>query len=350
MDLTDPLTNSVWWLCVAGAFLPGLVIALIALPIGGRLEPATDDAEARNRLIALVAAAFAFIVAFTTNTLWTQALDISTSARTVGQSTTELLQTARQVSPAFDEQARSLLKQFDQASESRDSQAGLDEGSTGVNSIMNSLSDLMTASPDSTSDTSAAFQTFHDNYLQYLLDLNAPGVPKLVGLVVILLGVVLAGVIAASPRQRTRMSTRVFLALSVFVIGLYQFPMWVLNSRELILEAVHPDLSPLDSASAPSNDGLIAAAVLLVVVISVITILLILPGLLRRRKTSDDDPGADPESSFGTDPSNDPDPAASANSGVGAGTADDRSGTRTTAGTGTGTGTDDEHSEKTSPT
>ncbi len=287
MILVDSLHTLDWWGCIVAAFLPGLLIALMALPIGHRMKAASDDAEARNRLIALVAAAFAFIVAFTTNTLWTQDLAIAESARTVGQSTSEMRQAARQVDPDFADQTRSLLQEFDQASEANDLDAGLNEGSTGVGNTLNQLSKLFTEDPKSTQDTSDAYETFHESYLQYLLDLNSPSVPNLIVLVVVLLGLVMAGTIAASPRSHTRMSTRVFLALSVFVVGLYQLPMWVLNSRKLVLEAVHPYLSPVDSASAPSGTGVNQVIVLLSVVIVILTLVLILPGFLGRRRHED---------------------------------------------------------------
>ncbi len=280
MSLTASLNTLDWWGCVLAAFLPGLLVAAIGLPIGRRINVDNDDAEARNRLIALVSAAFAFIVAFTTNTLWTQDLAIAESARAVGQSSSEIMQASEQVGPDFADQTRELLERFDKASETNDIDAGLSEGSTGVKAILDQMSQHLTASASSTKETGDSYQAFHEDYMQYLSDLNAPSVPALIVLVVVLLGIVMAGVIAASPRNRHRMSTRVFLALSVFVIGLYQFPMWVLNSRKLVLEAIHPYLSPVDQASKSAGTGVNSVILLLIAVIAVLFVIIILPGFL----------------------------------------------------------------------
>ena len=281
------LTGLDWWGCILAAFVPSVLIALIALPIGSRIKAEHDDSAMRGRMIALVSAAFAFIVAFTTNTLWTQDLAIAESARTVGQATSEILQVSREVGPDFEAQVREQLKEFDRASESRDLDAGLTEGSTGAKASVNQLSKLLTDSSKSDAETTEAFDTFHAEYRQYLLNLNSPSVPNLILLVIVTLGMLLAGALASSPRTGTWMSARTFVALSVFVVGLYQFPLWVMNSRKLVLDAVHPYLSPLDAAEAPSNSAFITVFFLLVLALAVITVVLVLPGLFRRKPDSE---------------------------------------------------------------
>lgn len=293
MSITDPLANMDLWTCVLAAFLPAFFAALVGLPIGRRITKDRDDAEARTRLISLVAAAFAFIVAFSTNTLWSQDLTIAQSARTVGQTSSEMLQEARKISPEFAENVRSLLRDFDQATQENDIAAGLNEASTDVNGLIAQLDSLLTESNQSTADSAAAYDAFHNAYLQYLLDLNSPSVPYLILLVVVLLGMMMAGAFASSPRTGTWTSTRTFVALSVFVIGIYQFPLWVLASRKLVLEAVHPDLSPIDANVVTRGSAVELTLGLLALVILVLFLVLVLPGLLGKKPRQSADHPAD---------------------------------------------------------
>lgn len=288
MNINDPLNDLTWWGCVLASFLPVTIVALLALPIGHRLSESRDDSAARGRLITLLASAFAFIVAFSTNTLWTQDLSIAESARSVGQSVGEMVEVVSETNPALLPQVESSLDDFFEDSRRNDLQAGLLESSTGVEDTFDQLSELLSQGSTSTADTAAAYETFHDNYDQYLRDLNSPSIPNVIVLVSVILGVGIAGVFASSPRSGHPINTRLMVALSVFTIGLYQFPLWVLNSRTLVLQAVHPYLSPSRATFDTPGTGFLSVVLLLVGVIVVLGLVLVLPGWLHRKKHVDE--------------------------------------------------------------
>lgn len=292
MRIESYLSGLSWWGCALMAFVPAMLIGLAMMPVGRRLDKQADDPDARTRLIGVTASAFAFIVGFTTNTLWSQDVAISESARAVGQSSSEMLQAADEADPSLGTQLRTLLKEFDEKSLRNDDSAGLTEGSSGVRKTLDEIELLTTDSDTSTSDTAAAFEDFHSNYLQYLLDLNAPRVPDLILIVIVLLGMGMSATLASSPRIHHRMTSRWLVGVSVFMIGLYQLPLWVLNSRTLVLASVHRYLSPVDGESHVSRSGLTAELLIMAAAIAAMLLLFVLPGWLWGRKNS---PEPDPE-------------------------------------------------------
>lgn len=286
MSLDRVINNLDWWQCGLLAFIPAVLVALLALPIGFRLSPESDDANERGRLISLVAAAFAFIVAFSTNTLWSQDLAIAQSARTVGQSSDEMIQAAQDVNDQLASGVRTQLEVFDEYSARQDVVVGIGDESSGIGGVLNELSSTLTQGPQSTPATAAAYETFHAAYKQYLLDLNSPSIPNLILLVIVVLGAIMAGAIASSPKKRTNLASRGLLALSVFVIGLYQFPLWVLSSRKIVVSAVHPYLTTVDGSEAPSGGGFGLTALMLLLALVALLALFVVPGVLLRRRES----------------------------------------------------------------
>lgn len=140
------------------------------------------------------------------------------------------------------------------------------------NEVMNTV----TAAAQSAEDVEL-LTTSYSNLVQsgqdYLEALNAPGIPDVYFIAIVLVGLVVAGLIAVhSPRVPTKFSTLMLLT-AVFIVGLLQLPLWVLNSRffeRRLLDTLRFDQSTNATATGQTI-VIILVALLLIAVVAVLT-------------------------------------------------------------------------------
>lgn len=120
---------------------------------------------------------------------------------------------------------------------------------------------------------------------------NSPGVPGVVLVVIVLLGMLLAGVMAAAPRsaQPSRAEATAIdwlMIAGVAIVGLTQWSLWVLNSKEFVLSMILPYFS----GEVKSVTGFHVAVGVVVLVVPLLGAAFLLRARSRRRSVDDEAP------------------------------------------------------------
>ncbi len=120
---------------------------------------------------------------------------------------------------------------------------------------------------------------------------NSPGVPGIILIVIVLLGMVLAGVMSAAPRparpsRREAIAVDWLMIAGVVIIGLTQWSLWVLNSRDFVLSMILPYFST-EFKTLTGLHMVVAAFVLVVPLLVVLGLAMLLRNRSRGRIAED---------------------------------------------------------------
>ena len=247
------------WISVACALLPPMVV-IIGIRLFRRRE-ITNRATltTRGTLQALLSTAFVFSVTFSVNQLWSQNSKIYEAATEVAQSGVDLVDAVDQVDPLA---ADALTTQFTLFLEAADRDS-LDIALSGATAATDILKDIraelseLPADSDQAKAIDTAYESVHSARRAWIAALNAPGIPDVIWINIIVLGLVFAGVIAASPPGNYPRYETEIVALAGIVIGFFQIPLYVLNSREYVQTLTRdifrnsPTITPRPWGSSP---------------------------------------------------------------------------------------------------
>ena len=238
-----------WWALLLLAVLPPAIAAAAAFPIR-RLIPDSDSVvDARTKLVLLGISAYTFTVGFSVNTLWYQDIELNDAALTFDYSVGLLRDAARDhadVLPADIDEKIEALRQPEVVAEAITVLPRQNE------SFRTAWDEVNLAWADAPATALADLNT-HANeaelaFYKLAQSANSPGVPGIILVVIVLLGMLLAGTMAAAPRpaQTSRKETTSIdwlMVAGVAVISLTQWALWVLNSRDFVLSMILPNFA-----------------------------------------------------------------------------------------------------------
>ena len=260
------------WACLAVAFIPAAITALVVRPFAKTLVEDQGTTVLRDRVFGLASTAFVFVVALSTNTLWTQDIDVATAAREMVVSSQELvLQVDREELPNEDEIIEAL-NGFLRAVNESETQIGPLLGYPEVTDALKEVRALIFANPDLIDNEglmeSAIKQLVQDRG-DYLSALNQPGVPDILWIAVVVLGLLLIATFALYPMARSRRFGTTATAVAVFAVGLIQLPMWFLNSAKKEKKMVQPYLADGVGEAIPTDPTIVAQMAATIVVVGI---------------------------------------------------------------------------------
>jgi hypothetical protein len=257
------------WACLAIAFIPAAITALVMRPFAKTLVEDQGTTVLRDRVFGLASTAFVFVVALSTNTLWQQDVDVASAAREMVVSGQEVvLQVEQEKLPNRDEIVEAL-NDFLRAVNATETQLGPLLGTPEVNSALEETRELIYADPDLIDKEGlmdAAFQQLVQDRGDYLSALNQPGIPDILWVAVIILGLLLIATFALYPIARSRRFSTTATAVAVFAVGLIQLPMWVLNSSTQVEKMVQPYLADGVGEAIPTDPPIVGQMVAAIVV------------------------------------------------------------------------------------
>lgn len=233
-----------WWGLLLLATLPAALAAVAAFPLR-RFIPGSDEVvDARNRLLVLGTSAYIFTLAFSVNTLWNQDTKLVTSALSFDDSVSSLKEAARDhadVLPADIDEKIEALRQPDVIVEAVSELPNRDLA------FYRAFDDLTGAWADVPAavgnDLELHAEDTQRDFFEFAASSNTPGVPGIMLVVIMLLGMVLAGAMAAAPLSaglsRTEATAVDWLMIAgVVIVGLVQWPLWILDSRDFVLSII----------------------------------------------------------------------------------------------------------------
>ena len=260
------------WACFVIAFIPAAVTAIVVRPFARTLIEDGGTTVLRDRVFGLASAAFVFIVALSTNTLWNQDVEIANAARSMVTSGQEVAQTADRESLPNKDEIEASLNEFLTLVAVNETEQGPLLGDRNVNQSLRDLSEVIFGnelSDQQYSSLDQSYQTLVDDRSDYLSALNQPGVPDMLWLSVIILGLLLIATFALYPVGRSRRFSNTATAVAVFAVGLIQLPMWVLNSSEQVAKMVDPFISLGVGESVATSPPIVAQLVVTVAIVTV---------------------------------------------------------------------------------
>lgn len=274
MPLDNARRSDVWlenffyqlpiWACFAVAFVPAAVAAVVIRPFARTLVEDGGTTVLRDRVFALASTAFVFVVALSTNTLWTQDADIANAARSMVTSGQELAQTTERTELQNHDQIVESLNRFLNLVADQETEVGPLLGADDVNESLRDLREVIFSNNVSDQDYSSldqSYQNLIEDRSDYLSSLNQPGVPDILWIAVIILGLLLIATFALYPIGRSRRFSNTATVVAVFTVGLIQLPMWVLNSSEQVAKMVDPFISLGVGESVTTSPPIVAQLV-----------------------------------------------------------------------------------------
>lgn len=257
------------WACLAIAFIPAAITALVVRPFAKTLVEDQGTTVLRDRVFGLASAAFVFVVALSTNTLWQQDVDIASAAREMVVSAQEVVLQVDQEELSNRDEIVEALSDFLREVNASETQMGPLLGTPEVNQALKDARSLIFASTDSIDNQDSmdsAFKELIQDRGDYLSALNQPGIPDILWVAVIILGLLLIATFALYPIARSRRFSTTATAVAVFAVGLIQLPMWVLNSSTQVEKMVQPYLADGVGEAIPTDPPIVGQMVAAVAV------------------------------------------------------------------------------------
>jgi len=277
------------------AVLPPALAAAAAFPLRRFIPDSAAVVDARNKLASLGIAAYIFTVAFSINTLWNQDIELANSAMAFDYSVSSLKDAAR-------DHADDLPSDIDEKIEALRQPNVIDEGVSvrrgRDDAFDRALDELTGAWADAPAAVGIDLEPHVEDaalaFFKLSQSANSPGVPSTILVAITLLGMWLAGVMAAAPRSAPSnrgeaTSVDWMMIAAVLVIGLVQWPLWVLNSKDFVLLMILPYFSE----EVRLLTGLHVAAVAVVLVAPFLVTAFLLRTSSRHRRHRRNQPDAD---------------------------------------------------------
>lgn len=284
-----------WWGLLLLALLPPALAAAAAFPLRKFIPDSDAVVDARTKLVLLGISAFIFTVAFSVNTVWNQDIELGNSALSFDNSVSFLKEAAQDHAddlPADINEKIEALRQPDVIDEAVSVRPRQDEA---FDRAFDELTGAWADAPAAVAiDLKLHAEDAERAFVKFSAAANSPGVPGIILVVIVLLGMVLAGVMAAAPRSaqpsREEASSVDWLMIAgVLVIGLVQWPLWVLNSKDFVLSMVLPYFS----GEVMSLNGFHVAVAAVVLVVPFLGTAFVLRARSRHRRHRRSQPDAD---------------------------------------------------------
>lgn len=209
-----------------------LVVRLIVPGSSGDGEPS----KAKQSLIGMLTTAFVFSVTFSTNTVWSQDSQIYKSANEVVQSGLAVLDEVSYTSPSEVTEGDRLFTAVIQSLPNDINELTLKASPESKQAMRDFRIWAMNLDLEGTEQdiVNSLVSTMNGDWREWLVILNGPGVPDVVFLMIIFLGLLLVGTVAFAPLGKNPKSE--FLSVFMFglAVGLIQIPLWVLNSEGFV--------------------------------------------------------------------------------------------------------------------
>ena len=239
------------------AFFPVLLIAAVCRPLSFVLESDAGTNNLRKALTGLLVTAFAFLTSLSTNSLWSNANDVSASVRDMTVQERELMRLVENYESGNAEELEQLFVEYNQSVIQTEMQPGSLIGNQGINDLVQEIRDLVddtATNSDVTNRLQGRMKEFVESRDNYLTALNDPGVPDVLWIAVAVLGIGLVGFLALIPVGHSRRFSSLVMLLIALAIGVIQMPMWVLSSYSYVeLNAVPTLEAPFQAQPAETN-------------------------------------------------------------------------------------------------
>lgn len=293
-----------WWGLLLLAVSPPALAAAAAFPLR-RFIPYSDAVvDARTKLILLGISAYTFTVAFSVNTLWYQDIELGNAALSFDYSVSVLKDAAQEHAddlPAGIGERIEALRQPDVIVEVV---SVLPRANQTFSQVWGELTGGWDELDGAWAQAPAAVGTelkahakdAERAFMQLSRSANSPGVPGIILIVIVLLGMVLSGVMAAAPRsarpsRREAIAVDWLMVAGVVIIGLTQWSLWVLNSKDFVLSMILPYFST-EFKTLTGFHMVVGAFVLVVPLLVVLGATVVLRNRSRRRGVGDVGPDA----------------------------------------------------------
>lgn len=241
------------------AFFPVLLIAAVCRPLSFVLESDAGTNNLRKALTGLLVTAFAFLTSLSTNSLWSNANDVSASVRDMTVQERELMRLVENYESGNAQELEQLFVEYNQSVIETEMQPGALIGNQGINDLVQEIRDLVddaATNSDVTNRLQGRMKDFVESRDNYLTALNDPGVPDVLWIAVVVLGIGLVGFLALIPVGNSRRFSSLVMLLIALAIGVIQMPMWVLSSYSYVeLNAVPALESSFQAQPADTSFG-----------------------------------------------------------------------------------------------
>lgn len=224
------------WACIAVALVPPMTVVLIVRFLARSRTGDGEPGNAKQKLIGMLTTAFVFSVTFSTNTVWSQDSQVYTSANQVVQTGLAILDEVEYVAPSQVGEGEQLFTAVIQSLPSDINELTL-KASPESKQAMRDFRDwsLNLDVTDSEQDiVTSLMSTMNGDWRAWLVSLNGPGVPDVIFLMIVFLGLLLVGTVAYSPLGANAKSEFASVFMFGLVVGMIQIPLWVLNSEGFV--------------------------------------------------------------------------------------------------------------------
>jgi len=238
--LQDALYSLPIWLCVVFALVPPILVIIAVTAFRRRHVDDSGDGPSLAALQALLSTAFVFSLTFSVNQLWSEDKTIYDKGAEVVAAVLEVDRALEGVKGVTDADADQLFTEFLRLTMADISNPSLRGDPTVTEAVSDIKQKLATwdaelseeqwpqAARAATKQSMADLdQARHD----WLAAVNAPGIPDVIWLNITLLGLAFVGVMAWQPPSRNPRTSFMIIMLSGLVVGLFQIPLYVLNSE-----------------------------------------------------------------------------------------------------------------------
>lgn len=281
-----------WWALLLLAMLPPTLAATAAFPIRKFIPHSDAVFDARTKLILLAISAYTFTVAFSVNTLWYQDIELGNAALSFDYSVSSLKEAARDHADALPADIDNKIEALRQPEVIVEVVSVLPRENEAFDAAWDELAGAWADAPAAVGmDLKSHAEAAELAFSKLSQSANSPGVPGVVLVVIVLLGMLLAGVMAAAPRsaQPSRAEATAIdwlMIAGVAIVGLTQWSLWVLNSKDFVLSMILPYFS----GEVKSVTGFHVAVGVVVLVVPLLGAAFLLRARSRRRSVDDEAP------------------------------------------------------------
>ena len=275
------------WVCIAVAFVPAMLVALIMRPLSYVLDTSKQTEKLRSSLSALVATAFVFLVSLSTNTLWRETNSLSGAIGDMAVQERDLYLLMQQKAPAEADRLLDLLARHNELVLAEELRDGATVGNAGLDQVIADLTNLVDdLDPDlnQLDRIKSALDDFLYSRDEYLSALNLPGIPDIVWFAVVMLGIFFVALLALQHGSKSRRFTGLVMGGVVFAIGLIQLPMWTLSTFYMDVRMAEASLVEAANPMGGQVASITGQVVVGLTAIGVLVLLVVVTGLWERRR------------------------------------------------------------------
>ncbi|MCB1291672.1 hypothetical protein [Mycolicibacterium sp.] len=238
-----------WWALVLLAVLPPALAAAAAFPIRRLIPDSEAVVDARTKLVLLGISAYTFTVGFSVNTLWYQDIELNDAALAFDFRVSLLKDAAQDHAAALPADIDGKIDALRQPEVVADAVSVLPRQNA---AFSRAWDELNLAWADAPAAALADLKTHADEaelaFYKLAQSANSPGVPGIILVVIVLLGMLLAGTMVAAPRtagnsRKENAAIDWLMVAGVAIISLTQWALWVLNSRDFVLSMILPNFA-----------------------------------------------------------------------------------------------------------